>query len=99
MGHSRIPSKRLKPPSSEPPVRERRCSCGELADFLYTYDAEFCPRCDRWLDTRCGDAGCEFCGNRPKHPSMSPELDPRQYMSDPVTKFNPPRITAGRRRL
>ena len=97
MSHSRIPSKR--PPSSEPPVRERRCSCGELADFLYTYDAEFCPRCDRWLDTRCGDAGCEFCGNRPKRPSTSPELDPRQYMSDPVTKFNPPRITAGRRKL
>ncbi len=30
---------------------------------------------------------------------MSPELDPQQYMSDPVTKFNPPRITTRRGRF
>ena len=99
MGHNRSPSQKLKPPRSESPARERRCSCGELANVLHSYDAEFCPRCDRWLDKRCGDAGCEFCGKRPKRPSMSLELDPRQYMSEPVTKLNPPTITAGRRRL
>ncbi len=98
MAHNGATSKKRKIAVSEPPVRQRRCSCGELADFLYTYDAEFCPRCDRWLDKSCGDRGCEFCGKRPKRPSLAPEMDPRQYMTSPVAKFNPPRFAINRSR-
>jgi hypothetical protein len=33
-------------------------------------DAWWCPRCDRWAESTCGDAACDACAARPARPSM-----------------------------
>jgi len=33
-------------------------------------DAWWCPRCDRWAESTCGDAACSACAARPLRPSM-----------------------------
>lgn len=53
--------------------------CGKYASYsesihdLYCeefgFDARFCVHCDVWLESNCGDSGCEFCGGRPSRPS------------------------------
>jgi len=38
------------------------------------YDAYFCKKCDRWLETGCDDKECEFCPGRPNKPSQIESL-------------------------
>ena len=33
-------------------------------------DAWWCPRCDAWAESTCGDPGCAECAARPERPSM-----------------------------
>jgi hypothetical protein len=42
--------------------------CGGQGDYSLEYDASFCPRCQRWLERRCGDPTCRFCAQRPLRP-------------------------------
>lgn len=79
------------------PEHDRRCSCGTLVDYSHPYDAKFCRRCDRWLETRCSDRGCEFCAKRPTRPSLAADLDPAERTASPQSPFNPPRLTPGKR--
>ena|ERR1019366_8374623 len=49
--------------------RRSRCNrCGERGDYSLEYDANFCPRCDRWLEGGCRDPQCKFCSQRPAQP-------------------------------
>ena len=42
--------------------------CGFPKMYYEEYDALFCPVCNIWFDEGCGNADCEFCGNRPAFP-------------------------------
>jgi hypothetical protein len=45
-----------------------RCKTRLLRDG--SFDAYYCPRCDRWAEDTCGDPECEFCSGRPLRPSQ-----------------------------
>ena len=44
--------------------------CGEMSR-LYSdkFDSYFCAACDKWLENKCSDGGCDFCATRPEKPS------------------------------
>jgi len=51
--------------------RERRTQCnrcGQKLELHPDYDAQFCRRCNRWIESRCLDPQCEFCSHRPERP-------------------------------
>ena len=39
------------------------------------YDAYYDDEADTWLDTKCDDAACEYCSNRPAKPSEVTDHD------------------------
>lgn len=43
--------------------------CKRKRCYSEHYDAYFCPYCNRWLESRCGDPNCGFCKNRPHFPN------------------------------
>ena len=48
------------------------CStCGENKHFNYEYDALFCIKENKWLETGCNDPECQFCKDRPDKPLES----------------------------
>ena len=48
---------------------EDKCpSCGESKYMNYKYDAIFCLKENKWLESGCQDPECEFCNNRPDKP-------------------------------
>lgn len=57
---------RGKKPASEPTCPH----CGVAAERSEEHDAYYCPACNRWLEGKCGDPGCEFCSERPPRPYM-----------------------------
>lgn len=46
--------------------------CGGRTDHNPIHDAIYCPNCDRWLESRCKNPYCEYCGKRPEKPSQAP---------------------------
>ena len=42
-----------------------------LGELLYCdiHDAYFCPNCDEWIESSCGDPECEHCPTRAARPS------------------------------
>jgi hypothetical protein len=42
--------------------------CNSRRIYYDTYDAFFCPPCNRWLEDICRDATCRFCITRPSRP-------------------------------
>jgi hypothetical protein len=43
-------------------------ACGEPRVYYVAYDAFFCATCNRWLEFRCEDPGCDLCACRPARP-------------------------------
>lgn len=43
--------------------------CKAQRCYSERFDAYFCPYCNRWLESRCGDPNCEFCKDRPYFPN------------------------------
>jgi hypothetical protein len=45
------------------------CSkCGHASVHDETFDAAFCPACDRWMEAQCPDTACQYCSQRPDPP-------------------------------
>lgn len=42
--------------------------CGQPQVFYEEYDAFFCPRCNKWIDSKCGDSTYSYCSKRPDTP-------------------------------
>jgi len=42
--------------------------CFERRIYFDYYDAYFCAKCNKWLESGCSDATCERCKNRPDKP-------------------------------
>ena len=50
-------------------MRKYRCpDCGKKGSYKEKYDAYFCSKCNKWLDTKCSDITCEYCSKRPDNP-------------------------------
>lgn len=48
---------------------EGKCKkCGSETIFYETYDAQFCAKCNIWLENTCGNPDCVLCGKRPDRP-------------------------------
>ena len=39
--------------------------CNQPLVLIFRYDAVCCPQCNQWIDEKCGDPDCCFCGSRP----------------------------------
>lgn len=33
------------------------------------YDADYCPKCNEWLEKQCSDSDCFYCRSRPERPT------------------------------
>jgi hypothetical protein len=43
-------------------------TCVSPTIYYEKYDAVFCPQCNQWLESQCGDPGCCYCPRRPDRP-------------------------------
>jgi hypothetical protein len=43
-------------------------NCGNNQIYFDKYDAYFCPKCNLWLENKCGDPDCYYCPKRPDRP-------------------------------
>lgn len=32
------------------------------------FDSYFCAKCNRWMESNCGDPTCKYCAKRPETP-------------------------------
>ena len=51
------------------PTYEETHTCLEYPIYNQKHDANYCPRCDTWLEKVCDDINCSFCKDRPEKPS------------------------------
>lgn len=50
-------------------IDEQKCKvCGYNEIYYDTYDALFCPNCNKWKENTCKDPDCIYCSGRPKKP-------------------------------
>lgn len=42
--------------------------CGTTNCYNEKYDAYFCSKCNKWLESVCRDPNCDYCTERPKKP-------------------------------
>jgi hypothetical protein len=51
-------------------IDEKRCCSNCKFNLVYyeDFDAYFCPNCNYWTESKCSDADCEYCPNRPEKP-------------------------------
>ena len=48
---------------------DEKCpTCGAIQFYSIRYDAYFCKKCNKWLETGCDDQECKFCLERPEKP-------------------------------
>ncbi|MDH5719831.1 MAG: hypothetical protein OEZ13_04325 [Spirochaetia bacterium] len=60
---------------------ESSCSCcGKSIFYNVDYDANFCAYCNKWLEKKCENADCGFCGKRPAEPLDAISLENKRYM-------------------
>ena len=46
-----------------------RCEkCDATPRYNEKYDSYYCPQCNEWIESKCGDESCEFCKDRPERP-------------------------------
>ena len=43
--------------------------CTSKSSYSKEHDAEYCKRCNIWLEGQCKDPGCEYCADRPEKPN------------------------------
>ncbi|NHM34038.1 hypothetical protein [Neobacillus terrae] len=49
--------------------KEQCCSvCKFHLVYYEDFDAYFCPNCNYWTESNCGDLDCDYCSNRPEKP-------------------------------
>jgi hypothetical protein len=49
--------------------RQRYCNrCGQRLLMNNEFDALYCGRCNRWIDSTCSDPRCVYCSKRPARP-------------------------------
>lgn len=49
--------------------RQRYCNrCGQRTSMNDEFDALYCGRCNRWVDSKCSDPSCMYCSKRPARP-------------------------------
>lgn len=51
--------------------------CGDSQIYFDDYDAYFCPTCNAWLESRCSDAPCSYCCQRPAQPLQALRVSER----------------------
>jgi hypothetical protein len=44
-------------------------NCENRTVYSIEYDAEYCPKCNEWLEEKCDDSRCQFCYRRPVKPN------------------------------
>jgi hypothetical protein len=49
-------------------IENANCDCGAPLVYFERYDAQFCPECNEWRQSRCGDRNCYYCPGRPERP-------------------------------
>ncbi|PEI69765.1 hypothetical protein [Bacillus toyonensis] len=49
-------------------VRDYCKNCGHEIILYEDYDSKFCPECNEWTVSCCGDEDCMFCKDRPAKP-------------------------------
>ena len=42
--------------------------CGQQLLMSDEFDALYCGRCNRWVDSKCSDPRCVYCSKRPARP-------------------------------
>jgi hypothetical protein len=42
--------------------------CGDKKRYSDEFDAFYCEKCNKWLESICDDTNCEFCIRRPQTP-------------------------------
>ena len=42
--------------------------CGQGTTMSDEFDAPYCRRCNRWVDSKCSDPRCVYCSKRPARP-------------------------------
>jgi ribosomal protein S27AE len=42
--------------------------CGQRTSMSDEFDALYCGRCNRWIDSKCSDPHCSYCSKRPVRP-------------------------------
>lgn len=65
-------------------VHDKDLESDEKCPFCYTpkvysieYDAYYCSKCNKWLESKCEDKECKFCSKRPDKP-LSKKADPEE---------------------
>lgn len=55
------------------------CFSCKITNIIYIekYDALACLNCNLWLEETCEEKNCEYCQDRPKHPTVKVEAEPR----------------------
>ena len=49
--------------------RRQFCNrCGRRTEMNWDFDALFCRRCNRWIESTCAQPDCGFCHRRPAKP-------------------------------
>ena len=60
------------PLSKRPPGFEERrqyCNrCSQRISMSDEFDALYCRRCNRWIESKCADPHCPYCSRRPARP-------------------------------
>jgi len=57
-------------------VKHYKCKrCKTLNCYSERYDAYFCSRCNKWLESKCKDIKCPFCSERPSKPLKKIEMN------------------------
>jgi hypothetical protein len=49
--------------------RQEYCNrCDQRLLMSDEFDASYCGRCNRWIDSKCSDPQCGYCSKRPARP-------------------------------
>ena len=53
---------------------KNRCEvCDAKLKYSDEYYASYCSSCVRWIEDKCSDSECVFCGVRPDRPKVEPK--------------------------
>lgn len=55
--------------------QESHCTtCKSNLIYYDRFDSYFCPKCNRWTESKCDDPHCRYCPNRPEKPLAREEI-------------------------